>query len=103
MSTSTVVLIELAPDSQRKITQIAPNGKRVAPLSWPMSLSALRGDTRNPVQVINIRETRLFSSVSDPGVARADVQMGEIPVRSPAAVTHRSLRDDGAARRNFTH
>lgn len=31
VSTASVVLIELAPDSHRKTTQIAPNGKRVAP------------------------------------------------------------------------
>lgn len=31
VSTASVVLTELAPDSHRKTTQIAPNGKRVAP------------------------------------------------------------------------
>lgn len=31
VSTPSVVLIELALDSQRKTTQRAPNGKRVAP------------------------------------------------------------------------
>lgn len=31
VSTASVDLIELAPDSHSKTTQIAPNGKRVAP------------------------------------------------------------------------
>lgn len=54
-----------------------------------MSPSALR-DTRS-VQVFNIRETPLFSSVSVCSV----VQMGEIPPRWRT----RSLRDDGTVRR----
>lgn len=66
VSTENVVLMELAPDSHRKTAQIAPRGKRVAPLIWPMSFSAPRDWWFRQVKNINIRTATPFSSAIDP-------------------------------------
>lgn len=68
VSTPNVALIELAPDPQRNTTQIAPNGKRVAPLSWPMSPLRSGTDDLFKESVVTSAKATAVSCISDPRV-----------------------------------